>query len=41
MCYYGYEKSGFGHLSPGQRIRLFIKQLKDITGQKGGNIDIF
>lgn len=41
MCHYGYAKIGFAHLPPGQKIRMFIKQLRDITAQKGGNVDLF
>lgn len=41
MCNYGYGKSGFAHCPPGQKIRMFIKQLRDMTAQRGGNIDLF
>ena len=41
MCNYGYGKSGFAHCPPGQKIRMFIKQLRDMTAQRGGNVDLF
>jgi hypothetical protein len=41
MCNYGYGKIGFNHLSPGQKLRMFIKQLRDITASRGGNSDLF
>lgn len=41
ICSYGYGKNEYPHVPPGQKIRLFIKQLKDITTKNGGNIDLF
>lgn len=41
MCNYGYGKSGFAHCPPGQKLRMFIKQLRDMTAQRGGNVDLF
>ena len=38
---YGYSKIGFAHLSPGQRIMLFLNQLKNVTAEKGGNVELF
>lgn len=41
LCNYGYGKTGYSHLPPGQKVRLFIQQLKHVTAQKGGNVDLF
>ena len=41
MCNYGYNKSGFSHLPAGQKIRMFVSQLKNVTQQRGGNIELF
>ena len=38
---YGYSKIGFASLSPGQRLILFINQLKKVTAEKGGSIELF
>ena len=32
VCNYGYSKIGFSHLTPGQKVNIFINQLKKITG---------
>jgi hypothetical protein len=37
----GYSKQGFSHLPPGQQLLLFIEQLKKITKEKSGSIEIF
>ena len=41
MCYFGYLKIGYGHLSPGQKLMMFIKKLKEVTEEKGGNTEMF
>ena len=41
MCSYGYNKSGFSHLPAGQKIRMFVDQLKNVTHSRGGNIELF
>ena len=38
---YGYSKIGYANLSPGQRLGLFLNQLKKVTGQKGGSVELF
>ncbi len=38
VCNYGYSKIGFSHLTPGQKLIMFIQQLKLVTTEKGGNI---
>ena len=40
-CNYGYSKIGFAHLTPGQRMLMFIHKLKQVTGEKGGNVELF
>ncbi len=37
----GYGKSGYAHIPPGQQLLKFIEQLKKVTKEKSGNIDIF
>lgn len=41
LCHYGYGKQGFDHVPPGQKLMMMIRQLKKVTGEKGGNIDLF
>ena len=31
MCNYGYNKSGYAHVPPGQKIQMMVKKLKDVT----------
>lgn len=37
----GYSKQGYSHIPPGQQLLLFIEQLKKITKEKSGSIEIF
>ena len=37
----GYSKAGHGHLSPGNQLLLLIEQLKKITKEKAGSVQIF
>ena len=41
MCNYGYNKSGYAHVPPGQKILMMINQIKETTLKKGGNIELF
>ena len=38
ICNFGYNKLGYEHIPPGQKLMMFIRQLKHITGEKGGNV---
>jgi len=37
----GYGKAGYAHIPPGQQLLKFVEQLKKITKEKSGNVDIF
>ena len=37
----GYSKLGYSHLSPGKQLLMFVEQLKKVTKEKSGSIDIF
>lgn len=41
MCNYGYNKIGCGHVPPGQKIIMMVKQIRAVTASKGGNVDLF
>ena len=41
MCHYGYSKSGYEHLPTGQKIRMFVSQLRSVTQERGGNVELF
>ena len=37
----GYGRTGYGHLPPGKILQLFVDQLKKITKDKSGSVEIF
>lgn len=41
MCNYGFNKSGYAHIPSGQKIQMMIQQIKTVTENRGGNIDLF
>ena len=41
FCIYAYNKIGASSLSPGQKVARLICQLKKVTEEKGGNVEMF
>ena len=37
----GYARMGYAHLPPAQQLRMLLEQLKKVTKEKSGSIEIF
>lgn len=41
ICHFGYNRYGYSHLPPALHLKMFIDQIRGVTGSRGGSTEMF